>query len=79
MSMELILTLAIAAAEVGLIVLCRFRLKQPPNPNSPRILPYGAIIILLTFGFFLTAAHTISLVTGKQLMPKTKQQPGMMR
>lgn len=78
MSFELILTIAVLIAEVGLIVFCRFRLKQPPNPRSPRLLPYGAIMILLTFGAFVTAAHTVSLVTGKQLMPKTKT-PGQVR
>lgn len=73
MSFELIATLVILAAEVGLIVLCRFRLRQPTNPLRPRILPYGAIILMLTFGTLVTAAHTVSLVTGKQLLPKTKQ------
>jgi hypothetical protein len=78
MSTELILTLAILAAEVGLMALCRFRLRQPANPQRPRILPYGAIMLMLMFGALVTAAHTVSLVTGKQLLPKTKQ-PGQMR
>lgn len=73
MSTELILTLTILAAEVGLIALCRVRLRQPANPHRPRILPYGAIIIMLSFSALVTAAHTVSLVTGKQLLPKTKQ------
>lgn len=80
MSTELILTIAILIAEVGLIALCRFRLRQPTNPLRPRILPYGAFMIMLSFGVLVTAAHTVSLVTGKQLLPKVKQ-PGrnMMR
>lgn len=80
MSLDLILTLVFLAAEIGLIALCRFKLKQPPNPQRPRILPYGAIMMMLMFGVLLTGAHTVSLVTGKQLMPKIKQ-PGqnMMR
>ena len=73
---ELILTLAILLAELGLIALCRFKLKQPPDPRRPRILPYGAFMMLLTFGALVTAAHTVSLVTGKQLLPKgPKGQP----
>ncbi len=80
MSVDLILTLVILVAELGLIALCRFKLKQPPNPQRPRILPYGAIMMALMFAVLVTGAHTVSLVTGKQLMPKTKQ-PGqsMMR
>ncbi|MBX7197929.1 MAG: hypothetical protein K1X51_00975 [Rhodospirillaceae bacterium] len=78
MSFELILTLAILLAEVGLIAFCRARLKQPPDPRSPRILPYGAIMMMLMFGALVTAAHTVSLVTGKQLMPKTKTPGGQM-
>ena len=70
MSTELILTLAILLAEIGLIALCRFKLKQPPDPLRPRILPYGAFMILLSFGALVTTAHTVSLVTGKQLLPK---------
>jgi hypothetical protein len=74
MSTELILTITILVAEVALIVYCRTRLKQPPNPTRPRILPYGAIMIILTFGAFVTAAHTVTLVTGKQLLPKTSMK-----
>jgi hypothetical protein len=74
MSAELILTIAILIVEVGLIVLCRFKLKQPPNPHRPRILPYGAFMIMLSFGALITVAHTVSLVTGKQLLPKTKMR-----
>ena len=71
---ELILTIAILIAEVGLIVLCRFKLKQPPDPRRPRILPYGAFMIMLSFGAIITVAHTVSLVTGKQLVAKTKMR-----
>lgn len=78
MSTELILTIAILVLEIGLIALCGFRLRQPTNPHRPRILPYGAFVIMLSFGALVTAAHTVSLVTGKQLLPKTKQ-PGQMR
>jgi TRAP-type C4-dicarboxylate transport system permease small subunit len=74
MSAELILTFAILIAEIGLIALCRFKLKQPPNPQRPRILPYGAFMIMLSFGALLTVAHTVSLVTGKQLTAKTKMR-----
>lgn len=78
MKLDLILTIAILIAEVALIAFCRFRLRQPANPKRPRILPYGAIMIMLTFGAFVTAAHTVSLVTGKQLLPKIKK-PGQVR
>lgn len=70
MSAELILTLGLLATQIGLIFLCRFKLKQPPDPRRPRILPYGAFMLFLSFGCLLATAHTISLVTGKQLMPK---------
>jgi membrane protein CcdC involved in cytochrome C biogenesis len=74
MSGELILTLVILIVMVGLIVLCRFKLKQPPDPKRPRILPYGAFMIMLSFGALLAVAHTVSLVTGKQLTAKTKMR-----
>ena len=79
MNVELILTIAILVAELGLIALCRFKLKQPPDPKRPRLFPYGAVMMMLTFGALITAAHSVSLITGKQLLPKTKQQPGQMR
>ncbi|MHB1206500.1 MAG: hypothetical protein ACYCZX_13090 [Rhodospirillaceae bacterium] len=70
MSAELILTIAILLTQIGLILFCRFKLKQPPDPRRPRILPYGAFMLFLSFGSLLATAHTVSLVTGKQLMPK---------
>ena len=78
MSLDLIITLTILVAEFALIALCRFKLKQPPNPQRPRLLPYGGFMIALMFCVLVTGAHTVSLVTGKQLLPKTKQ-PGQMR
>ena len=74
---ELFITLGVLALEIGLIVLCRFKIKQPVNPARPRLVPYGAIMVFLTLGVMFTAAHTVSLVTGKQLMPKSKQNRGM--
>ena len=74
MKVELILTLVILVTELGLIALCRVKLKQPPNPHRPRILPYGAILIMLSFGAMITAAHSVSLITGKQLLPKNKMK-----
>lgn len=74
MSVELILTLAILVAELGLIAVCRVKLKQPPNPNRPRLLPYVAFMIMLSFGAMVTAAHSVSLITGKQLLPKNKMK-----
>ena len=70
---ELYITLGVFAIEIALLALCRFRLKQPVNPARPRLVPYGAIMIFLSLGLMFTAAHTVSLVTGKQLLPKTKQ------
>ena len=70
---ELYITLGVLIAEIALLVFCRLKIKQPVNPARPRLLPYGTLMIFLTLGFMVTAAHTVSLVTGKQLMPKTKQ------
>lgn len=71
MDSSLILTLVLLAAEALLLVVCRIKLKQPVNPLKPRLVPYGALMILLTLGMFVTLAHTISLATGVQLTPKT--------
>ncbi len=75
---ELYITLGVFALEIALLALCRFKIKQPVNPARPRLVPYGTIMIFLTLGLMFTAAHTVSLVTGKQLMPKTKQNRGGM-
>ncbi len=74
MSTELIFTLVLLVAELGLIALCRVKLKQPPNPHRPRLMPYVAITIMLSFGAMITAAHSVSLITGKQLLPKNKMK-----
>ncbi len=68
----LIITLAVLVAEIVLLVVCRIKLKQPADPLKPRIIPYGALMIFLTLGIFVTLAHSISLVTGEQLKPRNK-------
>jgi hypothetical protein len=73
MNSGLIITLAVLAAEIGLLLLCRRQLKRPVNPMKPKLLPYGALMIFLALGIFVTLAHTISLVTGVTLAPKTSK------
>ncbi len=75
MSNQLIITLLVLAAEVGLFVLCVIVSRRPIDPLKPRLIPYNIIMIFLAVAIFATAAHVISLLTGQQLMPR--QRKGM--
>lgn len=70
---ELIITIAILIAEIGLIALCYYKAKQPPDPANPRIINYGLVIILLSLAALATLAHVISLVTGTQVKPRRRR------
>lgn len=70
---ELAITIAIMIAEIALFGLCYYRAKQPPDPENPRIINYGLLMILLSLIFFATLAHCISLITGKQLKPRRRR------
>jgi len=74
MNVELIITLAILAIEIALFVLCYVKMKQPPNPLKPRLVPYSLIMIFLTLAIFTTLAHTISVTTGHRLEAKNKMK-----
>jgi hypothetical protein len=71
---ELIVTLGLLVVEILLFLLCYVRMKQPPNPMKPRLLPYGLISIFLTLAVFVTIAHTVSVVTGHRLEAKNKMK-----
>ncbi len=68
----LIITLLLLVAEIVVLYFCRLQLKRPVDPLKPRMLPYGAIMIFVTLGIFVTLAHSISIVTGEQLKPRNK-------
>lgn len=72
----LIMTLVLLIAEVALLYFCRIQLKKPADPLKPRMVPYGAIMIFVTLGIFVTLAHSISIVTGEQLKPRNKMMMG---
>jgi hypothetical protein len=72
-NIELAITIAALLIEGGLIALCYYRAKQPPDPLKPRILNYGLMSIFLTLLLLATLAHTISLITGKQVEPRRKR------
>lgn len=75
---SLIITLVLLVAEIAVLVICRVQLKKPIDPLKPRMIPYGIIMLFVTLGIFVTAAHTISLVTGEQLKPRNKMMNGAM-
>jgi hypothetical protein len=75
MSHQLIITLLVLAAELGLFALCVVISRRPIDPLKPRLVPYNIIMIFLAVAIFATAAHVISLLTGQQLMPR--QRKGM--
>lgn len=75
MSHQLIITLLLLAAEVGLFVLCVIVSRRPIDPLKPRLIPYNIIMIFLAVAIFATIAHVISLLSGQQLMPR--QRKGM--
>ncbi len=74
MNTELIITLGLLVFEIIIFVLCYLRMKQPPNPMRPRLLPYGLISIFLILGILLTVAHTVSVMTGHRLEGRTKMK-----
>ena len=73
----LIITLLLLVAEVVVLYICRRQLRKPIDPLKPRMVPYGAIMIFVTLGIFVTIAHSISLVTGEQVKPRNKMFRGM--
>jgi len=74
MNTELIITLCIVAGLFTLLALCIVRVRQPPNPMKPRLLPYGIITIFITLALFLAMAHTVSILTGHKLEGRTKMK-----
>ncbi len=70
MNTSLAITLGVLAAEVALFIFCRIMMKRPVRPGRVRLVPYGVIMIFLTLAIFVTVAHTISIMTGEQVMPK---------
>lgn len=70
MTQQMIITIAVLAAEVALFVVCLMRVRKPVDPLRPRLLPYNLIMILLAVAIMATIAHIISLSTGQQLMPR---------
>lgn len=70
---ELAITIAILILDVGLIALCYYRAKQPPNPAKPRIINYNLAMIFLALLFLAALAHTISLITGSQVKPRRRR------
>jgi len=74
MNTELIITLAVLAAEIAFFGFCYLRSKQPPNPLKPRLLPYTLIMLFLSLAVLVTLAHTISVVSGHRLEAKNKMR-----
>jgi hypothetical protein len=70
MSDSLIVTLLVLAAELGIFAFCLHRVRQPPDPLRPKLIPYNIVMVFLVVAIFATVAHIISLVTGQQLMPR---------
>jgi hypothetical protein len=70
MSDQLLITIAVLAAEVVLFLVCLVQVRKPIDPLKPRLLPYNIIMILLTVAIFATIAHIVSLLTGHQLAPR---------
>jgi hypothetical protein len=74
MNSELIITLAVLAVEIVIFGLCYLRVKQPPNPMKPRLIPYNLIMLLLTVGIFVTLAHTVGVITGHKVEAKSRMK-----
>jgi hypothetical protein len=74
MNTELIITLSVLALELVLFGICFLRSRRPPDPLRPRIFPYAPAMIFLALAIIVTAAHTVSVVTGERLAPKNKMK-----
>jgi hypothetical protein len=74
MNTELIITLALLAAELGILRWCYVRSKRPPDPLRPRILPYGLITVFLSLAILVTMAHTYSVLSGHRLEARNKMK-----
>ena len=70
---ELAITITILLIELGLLALCYYRAKQPPNFAKPRIINYALVMIFLSLLFLATLAHTVSLITGNQVKPRRRR------
>lgn len=72
-TIELAITIAVLVLELAILALCYYRAKQPPDPDNPRILNYGLIIVMLSLVALATLAHVISLLTGTQIQPRRRR------
>lgn len=70
---ELVVTITVLVLEIGLLVLCYYKAKQPPDPANPRILNYPLIMIMLSLVVLATVAHIVSLMTGTQVQPRRRR------
>ena len=70
---ELAITITILLGEIGLLALCYYRAKQPPNPAKPRLINYALLMVLLSLLCLATLAHTITLITGNQVKPRRRR------
>ena len=70
---ELAITISILLSEIGLLALCYYRAKQPPNLAKPRIINYALVMIFLSLLFLATLAHAVSLITGNQVKPRRRR------
>jgi hypothetical protein len=70
---ELAITIGVLVLEIGLLGLCYYRAKQPPDPLNPRILNYGLLMVILALLFLATLAHVITLLTGTQVQPRRRR------
>lgn len=70
---ELIITVAILVIEIGLLALCYYKAKQPPDITRPRLINYPLMMIMLSLIALATLAHVVSLVTGSQVQPRRKR------
>jgi hypothetical protein len=56
--MDLIITLALLAAVVGLGALCAWLGGRPPNPfKGPRLIPYRLLMLLCAGGALVLLTH----------------------
>jgi hypothetical protein len=72
-NIELVITITALLVEAGLIALCYYRAKQPPDPLKPRIVNYGLMLIFLMLILLATLAHAISLITGTRVEPRRRR------
>lgn len=71
--LELIITVVVLLLQIGLIGLCYYKAKQPPDPLNPRLLNYPLLIILVSLTALATLAHVVSLATGSQVQPRRRR------